>query len=70
MKIDFQFALNYETYMSFFTPVWLDKFRSELKQTNLFIAAAKNLETGAMNPISPFQRIEQNLVLIHHCLSL
>lgn len=65
MKIDFQFTLDHETDMSFFAPVRLNEFRSELKQTKLLCTATKSLEFRAMNSTLPLQRVEQNPILFH-----
>jgi len=65
VKIDFKFTLNHETDMSFFAPVRLNEFRSELKQTKLLCTATKSLEFRAMNSTLPLQRVEQNPILFH-----
>jgi hypothetical protein len=47
MKINFKFAFEHKTRMSFFAPIRLDKFGSKFQQANLFISIAMYLETCA-----------------------
>jgi hypothetical protein len=64
-KINLKFALDHETEVSLFAPLWFDELACELHDAKLLAAVAEHLKTSAGHQTLPGQGVEINLKRLH-----